>query len=255
MLQNQKAGENVRAVGRALQVLLAFGPQDTELSVTELLRRVPLTRPTLYRLLYSLQEHGFVTAFGQPQRFRLGPSVGRLAQAWSGSLDLTEIARPHLERLLLETRETVSLSVPVGGERQCLMELPSPQVLSYKRGVGYTEPLARGAVGRALLAWRGLMDSALQAFVPGSGLDLDGLTRALADTRHRGYAVSRGEVIPGAIALSAPVFDRHQWVAGTLTIVAPEVRVPDDRLVHMGELLCAECVKLSAAIGHRASHP
>ena len=67
--------DNVRAVGRALEILLAFTPQDAELSATELLERVDLSRPTLYRLLYTLQEHGFIVSAGEPQRFRFGPAV------------------------------------------------------------------------------------------------------------------------------------------------------------------------------------
>ena len=48
--------DNVRAVARALDILLAFTPSDHELSPGELLKRVDLSRPTLYRLLYTLQE-------------------------------------------------------------------------------------------------------------------------------------------------------------------------------------------------------
>ena len=43
--------EGVRAVDRALQILLAFTPGDDELTVAELSARVALSRPTLYRLL------------------------------------------------------------------------------------------------------------------------------------------------------------------------------------------------------------
>ena len=67
--------ENVRAVGRALEILAAFTEEDPQLSAGELLKRVDLSRPTLYRLIYTLQEHGFLVSVGEPQRFRLGPAV------------------------------------------------------------------------------------------------------------------------------------------------------------------------------------
>ena len=67
--------DNVRAVDRALDILLAFRAGESALSAVELQRRVDLSRPTLYRLLRTLQARGFVVSSGQPQRFGLGPSV------------------------------------------------------------------------------------------------------------------------------------------------------------------------------------
>ena len=101
--------ENVRAVGRALEILAAFTEEDPQLSAGELLKRVDLSRPTLYRLIYTLQEHGFLVSVGEPQRFRLGPAVSRLAHVWKATLDLSSLADPVLRKIWEETRETVAL--------------------------------------------------------------------------------------------------------------------------------------------------
>src|SRR2546421_12774516 len=82
-MDNDKAQDGaVRAVGRALDILLAFTPQDNELTVGELVKRVDLSRPTLYRLLHTLEQSGFLLSSGEPQRFRLGPAGGGLAPGW-----------------------------------------------------------------------------------------------------------------------------------------------------------------------------
>ena len=54
----EKPGEGVRAVDRALDILLAFRAGDRQLSASELLRRIDLSRPTLYRLLRTLELRG-----------------------------------------------------------------------------------------------------------------------------------------------------------------------------------------------------
>eukprot|EP01034_Spumella_vulgaris_P011935 gene11935-15185_t len=105
----QEKNENVRSVARALEILLAFTPQDFELTAAELMTRVALSRPTLYRFLYTLQELGLLVAVGEPQRFRLGPAVAKLAHTWSASLDVATIAEPVLRRIWNETLETVGL--------------------------------------------------------------------------------------------------------------------------------------------------
>ena len=106
-----KSEGGVRAVQRALDILLAFKPGDDGLLVAELLKRVDLSRPTLYRLLDTLDAKGFLSSQGEPQRFRLGPAVAQLAHAWSAGTSYETVAQPMMRRLWETTRETVSLHV------------------------------------------------------------------------------------------------------------------------------------------------
>jgi DNA-binding IclR family transcriptional regulator len=249
-MKTAEKSDNVRAVGRALDILQAFTPQDTELSAGELLKRVDLSRPTLYRLLYTLEEHGFLVSFGEPQRFRLGPAVAQLAHAWSSGLDLATLAEPVLRRIWQATRETVAIFVPQGSLRMCVAELPSPQPLNFKRGVGYTEKLALGASGRAILAFADDGQYNLRSLVQGTGVDPRTLEQELAQTRRRGYATSRSELISGAVAVAVPFFDRNALVAGSIGVFGPEVRLDNARLKEVSQLLLGEALKLSQALGY-----
>jgi IclR family acetate operon transcriptional repressor len=248
MSETEKS-DNVRAVGRALEILLAFTPQDYELSAAELLKRVDLSRPTLYRLLYTLQEHGFLASVGDPQRFRLGPAVAKLAHVWTAGIDLASIAEPVLRRIWLETSESVSLYVPRGELRTCIAELPSPHPLSFRRGVGYTEKIVRGATGRAILAFLDLSSQEIRKYLQGSGVQMKELDAELAQTRKRGYATSRSELIEGAVAVAAPFFDRSGRVAGSMGVYGPEVRLNTARQQQIARLLIDESAKLSEALG------
>lgn len=248
MSETEKS-DNVRAVGRALEILLAFTPQDYELSAAELLKRVDLSRPTLYRLLYTLQEHGFLVSVGDPQRFRLGPAVAKLAHVWTAGIDLASIAEPVLRRIWQETSESVSLYVPRGELRTCIAELPSPHPLSFRRGVGYTEKIVRGATGRAILAFLDLSSQEIRKYVQGSGVQMKELDAELAQTRKRGYATSRSELIEGAVAVAAPFFDRSGRVAGSMGVYGPEVRLNTARQQQIARLLIDESAKLSEALG------
>lgn len=241
--------ENVRAVGRALEILLAFTESDPELSAGELLKRVDLSRPTLYRLLYTLEEHGFLACVGEPQRFRLGPAVARLAHVWKSTLDVGVIAEPVLRRIWLETSETVALHVVQGNMRVCIAELPSPQPLNFKRGVGHTERIVRGATGRAILAYLEPTREQLREYVQGTDIDLKDLEAELAATRKRGYSISRSELISGAVAVAVPFFDRYGQVAGSIGVFGPEVRLDAARQKAIANLLLEGSLKLSEALG------
>ncbi len=250
MVKPVEKNENVRAVGRALEILLAFTSQDVELSPSELLKRVDLSRPTLYRLLYTLEEHGFLVSVGEPQRFRLGPSVARLAHIWSSSLDLSQIANPILQKIWRETGETVAMFVPQGHLRLCVAELPSPQPLNFKRGVGYTERIVRGASGRAILAYMPTTEDELKRYVQDSDIDLKILQDGLTQTRRRGYATSHNELISGAVAIAVPFFDRNAAVAGSIGIFGPEVRLNANKLKLLAQLLKSESAVLSNMLGY-----
>jgi IclR family acetate operon transcriptional repressor len=248
MSQAPEKGDGVRAVARALEILLAFTSQDLELTATELLARVDLSRPTLYRLLYTLEELGFVVSVGDPQKFRLGPAVGRLANVWTASVDLSVVAEPVLRRLWTQTQETVALFVPKGDMRLCVAELESPQPLSFRRGVGYTERIVRGASGRAMVAYMKPDDAEVKRWADAAGLDPKKLQSELSQTRRLGYAISHSELIQGAVAIAVPVFSRDGTVAGSIGVFGPEVRLNTSHQKQFAQLLVSEAAKLSEAL-------
>ncbi|MBS0343006.1 MAG: IclR family transcriptional regulator [Proteobacteria bacterium] len=250
MSEEEKSGDGVRAVERALDILMAFTPGDRELTAGELLKRVDLSRPTLYRLLRTLENKGFIVSSGDPQRFALGASVAQLAHVWGAGLDIAAVAAPMLRRLWEETGETVALLVHEGNDRLCVAELPSAQPLSFKRGVGHRENVARGASGRVILAHL----PAPEAYVEkedATPAKLQALRKRLEKVRVDGFEVSRDELIKGAVAVAVPVFLGDGQVIGSLAVFGPGVRVDEARVATFAQLLKAESTRLSQALGQR----
>ncbi|MBV7485821.1 IclR family transcriptional regulator [Bordetella sp. BOR01] len=251
----EKIPEGVRAVDRALAILQAFTPEDFQLSAIELAQRVDLSRPTLYRLLYTLENQGFIVSEGDPQRFSLGPAVGRLAHIWTAGLDLPRLAQPVLQRVWEQTRETVALFIPQGELRLCVAELPCPQPLSFKRGVGYSEKIERGASGRAILAFSGPSGAQLARYSQNLDIEPARLQRDLAQVRKKGYAESHDELIRGATAVAAPFFDQAGMVAGSIGVFGPAVRLDKDRVASLAALVTQASAELSALLGHAGKAP
>lgn len=248
-IEAEKGGDGVRAVERALDILSAFSAGDSELLVADLGKRVGLSRPTLYRLLHTLEKKGFVASSGEPQRFRLGSAVARLAHVWSASLDLTAVARPVMLDAWAYTSETVALFVPRAEMRLCVAEMQSPQPLSFRRGVGYSEKLVRGASGRAILAFTPLGPGQLEAYAAGTSADIEWVRGQLALTRERGYAMGHNELIQGAYAVAAPFFDHEGQVAGSLGVFGPDVRLTERRVHEFGVYLKGLAGRLSETLG------
>lgn len=243
-----KTEGGVRAVDRALDILLAFDGVDGGLTVADLLTRVELSRPTLYRLLRTLEGKGFVVSSGDPQRFRLGASVAQLAHSWNASLRLADVAEPSMRRVWETSGETVALFVPEGLMRRCVAEVPSQQALSFRRGVGYRERLVLGASGRSILA-QFFESIDLATYAAGLDVDLATCRAGLVRVKKRGYAVSRNELIDGAVAIAAPLFDNTGRVAGSLGVFGPTVRLAESRVATLGSLLVCEAATISKLLG------
>ena len=244
-----KGGDGVRAVERALDVLAAFGPGNPDLLAADIVKVVGLSRPTLYRLLHTLEKKGFVSASGEPQRFRLGPAVARLAHVWSSTLDIADMARPVLTDAWTFTAETVALFVPRGDMRLCIAEMQSSQPISFRRGIGYSEKLVRGASGRAILAFTPLAQGQLEAYAAGTNSDLAWLRDQLGVTRERGYAMGHNELIQGAYAVAVPFFDGSGAVAGSLGVFGPDVRLTEARVHEFGAMLRTMAARLTISLG------
>lgn len=251
MAEAEKGNENVRAVGRALEILSSFTPADFELSPAELLKRVDLSRPTMYRLLHTLETNGFLVSAGDPQKFRLGPEVARLAHVWVSSNDPAAAAAPLMRRIWDTTNETVGLFVREGDNRLCVAELPSPHPLSFRRGVGFQERLAIGASGKAILANSEPDIRELRQLLQGLKLEVAEFSKELEKVRQNGYAVSQDEQIQGATSIGVPFFDASGSVVGSLAVYGPSVRLDTKKVKTVASLLVNEAAHLSRALGFR----
>jgi len=175
--------ETSQTLDRGLRLLeLVAGGED--LSVTDLAARLRASRPAVYRLLATLEQHRLV-ARGADGQVRLGLGVLPLARAVTPLL--VEVATPLLRLLAEEMGATAHLTVAdpgSSGEAVAVAVVePSRTELHVAYRVGSRHSLERGAAGRAIL-------SARHGGGPGMG---------------PGFVVTEGELQPGALGIAAPV--------------------------------------------------
>lgn len=244
--EDEKQG-GVRAVERAIDILQSFSPERPTLTVPELQRSTGLTRPTLYRLLATLAGKGMVRAEGEPQRFSLDYAAARLSQVWLSRVDIVVSARPVIEGLRDATDETAALFVLRDGRQFCVLEAGSRQALSMSRGLGEMEHIAKGASGKAILAW--MEESRALQMIPEEPLPCAAFLADLAAIRSDGHAISRAEVFLGAVSIAAPVFDRAGDVVGSIGLFGPEARMTARKLPAAIAQVVEAARALSAELG------
>jgi DNA-binding IclR family transcriptional regulator len=214
---------NVRAVDRALALLLAFEDGDGPLPLVEIARRAGLHLTTALRLLGTLEGQGFVQRL-PAGGYALGPQLLVLGERFRRGLRLEDHVIPALERLRDESRESAAFFAREGEARRCLFRRDSPQPVRTVARVGEVAPLGTGAHGRALVA-------------------LEGAPRPVLPV------VSRGERLKEVAAIAAPVLDAAGRVAGSVGITMPLYRFDAAAEALCAPLVLREAMALTRALG------
>lgn len=215
----------VQSLERGLAVIRAFGPEEPELTLSDVARRTGLTRAAARRFLLTLCDLGYVRSDGK--RFALTPRVLELGYAYLSSLSLPEIAEPHLERLAAEVRESSSVSVLDGDEIVYVGRVPTSRIMRVSINVGTRFPAYATSMGRVLLA--ALTEAELDAYLARAVLepltartltDVGELRAELDRIRAQGWALVDQELEEGLRSVAAPVRGREGTVVAAVNVSA-----------------------------------
>jgi IclR family transcriptional regulator, KDG regulon repressor len=226
VLEIDRAPATVRAVDRALDILLCFAKSPGELSLSDISKEVGLHKSTVHRLLSSLQGKGFVRKNAQSDKYILGWSVLELLGNVYQSNDLSTLALPEMTRLRDLTGETVSLYIRRQTERLRIQAIESTEPIRNVVTVGRTYPLFIGASGKVLLAFSdsSFVDVVLQKEDIPDDFNHEEFVAQLDKIRCDGYAISIQERDQGAAAIAAPIFGHNRECAYALSISGPVSR-------------------------------
>jgi DNA-binding IclR family transcriptional regulator len=224
-------GGSVKSVERCIDLLFILA--ERPMTLTEVSRQSGLSKSTALRLLGTLTYGGLVTKDPLNGTYRLGPGSLKLGQGFlNGSPGLASLAREPLQRLARQTGETVAVHVRLGRHRVCFDEVPSEQDVRYVADVGGTAPVHLGSAGRVLLAFMPAKEvhllmgvsGSLALPVTGESLDKPQFLEQLEEVRRSGFAMSEGERIQGASAISVPVHGPGGLLV-SLSILGPAARL------------------------------
>jgi IclR family transcriptional regulator, KDG regulon repressor len=140
-----------QSFARSIQVLQLISDAKTLPKLRDLLDQCELTRPTLYRVLASLEAEGLIEQTAAKE-FKPGIRLVSLARRALAENDVRRIARPFLERLCEETGETVHLALRSGDELVYIDKIESQQFVRMTSMVGTRIPFHSSGVGKAFLA-------------------------------------------------------------------------------------------------------
>ena len=104
----------VNAVKKATTLLKCFDAQHQELTLSQLSALSGIDKSTALRLLYTLENEGFVSYDATTKKYSLGIILYQLGQLKYNSLDIRKITRKYLQSLCDELRLIAYLGIRQG---------------------------------------------------------------------------------------------------------------------------------------------
>lgn len=246
----------VQSVERALTVLEILA-RDGHAGVSEIAEEMGIHKSTVSRLMGSLVTREMVHQNTDRGKYQLGFGILRLASSIPGRLSLVREARPVLESLAEEFKETVNLAVLRSNYAVNVDQAMGPSTLATYDWVGSLTPLHATSSGKVLLAAleaeerdRILKETGLAARTARTITSRKELDAQLLEVGANGYAVVREEFEIGLNAVAVPVYSHLGTVIGALSLSGPAFRFEPEKIPGLLDSLKAAGLKVSANMGY-----
>lgn len=216
----------VRSTFRVLEELA----RTELLGLNEITRNTGISKSTVFRILNTLQEMGYVLR-DEGRGYRISPALGRLAGEEASHEALRRLALPLMLDLRDQYGETVNLGVRAFDKVTYLEVVPSEFALRLEERRGASVPAHASALGKAILAFS--PQDAVRDLINGRPLEI--ITRNtisdpeefLAELKrvlNAGFAFDRGEGSLLAVCIGAPILDAQRNAIAAMSISGPASR-------------------------------
>ena len=247
----------VPALQRGLLVLTQFSRDERQLSGAELSRRLGLPRASVFRILQTLEQLGFVDRVGDTAHYKLGMAVLRLGFEYLASMELTELGRPIIDELCNATGLSAHLVVRDGREVVFVGKSVGRSIMSNSIQVGARLPAHATVLGRVLMADLSTGELAelyrrvpLTAFTDQTPTTITALKQLIDADAQKGYGVSQGGFESSISTIAAPVWDENHHVSAAVSVAVPAQQVEPEQLAELVAQVRSAAQRLSQRINH-----
>ena len=245
--------DEVHVLIKSMNLLVCLA--EAPLSVVDLSEKTGVTKPTVYRILNTLESGGFVVRDSKHRKYVLGPALIGLGRATRNSGELITHVRPSLRELREKYNETVNLGVLSHGKVIYLDTLESAQKIRVTVPMTIKNNAHTTALGRTILA--AMPEESALKIIDEVYADLDSpnafqsqkkFISTIRSSRAMGYAIDNGDDALGYRCIAAPILNSSGAPIAAISISAPTSRLSPDKFEEIGKDLISVCSALKKKI-------
>jgi IclR family KDG regulon transcriptional repressor len=254
--QKPAAEQPNQTLAKALEVFDAFSTEHIEWGIRELARELEINPATVYRIVRTLCNKGYLEQNSINQSYFLGPKVLKLANLYTIRNPLSSVAKKVFESFADRFEHNLYLGMLSQYEMIYLAVSDGRGPVKIAVEPGLTLPLHSNAIGKVLLAYEDdksiqeyLEKNPLKAFTPRTLSRPEDLIKQLKEIRERGYAINDGEQFDSVGAVAVPLFgQKGQPVNLGISLTYPR------HLIYDGSLNIDELIALGREIASEITH-
>ena len=233
----------INSIKRAIQILNLYRDGERYIGITEMARRLDLSKTTVFRVVRSLEAEGWLVQSSDSSKYGLGFEILAVASSLYRRYDWRDIVLEVMTDLKNVVDETVILSAYAVDAGICIEKVDCAEQIKLASERGQIIPLHAGATGKTLLAnlpkeeRKRILQKELVRYTDRTLVDPEKLWEELDQIQKQGYAVTTGESNEGAMAIGVPIFDREGKLLYGLSVAGPL-----ERMQQMGEEFLKESI-------------
>ena len=238
-----QAESNVKSLARALTVLECFTTAEPELGVTDIAKKLGMQKSTIYNILSTFQDMGYVIQNPDNSKYSLSYKILHLSFVVSSRISLRDRFAPILKEIANLTGEVCYLGMLNDLEVLYLdAAYPSSQA-SGRNILGERAPLYCTGLGKAMLAnlpdadVDRVLSRPMTPFTRCTITDPVVLRAELEEIRSNGYAVDNMEHEFGIRCVAVPIFDSAGKVIGAVSASGPSLRFDPDAVARISGII------------------
>lgn len=240
-----KGAASIIKVLRVLQTIPQIEGGATAKKIQE---QLGFPRPTVYRLLNTLEQEEFVERHPTTGAYVLGTQLIRLGQSAISQNPLQDRVRATLRAIGEATGETVHLGMPYGMHMTFVDKVESSQSVRMASYIGMPVPMHSTSVGKAYLAALNeptreqyLSQLSLSVITPHTLSTLELLREEITRTQTRGYSIDNEENELGIVCYAQAIYGADGQVTGAISVSTPRYRLTEKAETHTVEAIRRHC--------------
>ena len=220
------------AILRAIRILEVLAEHERPPQLAEIAQAVQLPKPTVLRILGTLEHAGVVAREPDTKRYGFAERLNRFAGKVLLGSPHRSTRHAILEELVEQIGETCNLTIPNGSAVLYLDRVETAWPLRVHLGPGSRVPLYASASGKLFLSAmpkrsrdRFLSQIPLIKHTANTLADPKRLASEFNAIRERGYSVDNEEYLPGICCVAVPVRNSDGTVVASIAVHAPTARM------------------------------
>lgn len=254
------AGTQVKSVAKALTILNVLADHQREMSLGDISKEMQMAKSTVYGLLATLRDFGYIDQSPLDGKYRLGIRLFEVGNIVANSWDVRQVAAPFIQTLVDELGETVHLVVLDKGEVLYIDKRESAKLsLRIVSQVGTRLPTHCTGVGKVFLAnlpidevRRIIATKGLVKYTKKTITDLSRLEEELNLVKRQGYAMDNEEIMESLRCVAVPLRDHTGKVCAAISVSGPVSRFDGEQLKSIVNLIVHIGQEISISLGYRA---